>query len=184
MAVIASLRLGCSADEVLVVIKINSETITNHRETVLVIHHVRLWQSRRGTSIIRHGKLLELLHSTSCTIFLSVLDRVIFLWHLETDCRVAENDTAANYGAEDHDNLRSLILEMHCRVRVWQFIVEVLILETDTVHIVILHVVVDGQVVVDIASTVNIIRSEIEPDIVPVRWHVLVHGQGLVSEVV
>ena len=65
---------------------------------------------------------------------------------------------------------------MHCRVRIWHFIIEILILETNTMHVVVLHVVMDSQVVVDIASTVNILWDEIEPNIVPVRRHVLIHG--------
>ena len=124
----------CSTNEVLVVIKINSETITDHLETVLRHHYVRLWQSWHVTSILHHGKLLELLHSTSGTILLSILNRVVLLWHLKTEGWVTEDDANANHSTENHDNLRSLILEMHCRIWIWHFIVEVLILETNDGH--------------------------------------------------
>jgi hypothetical protein len=36
--------------------------------------------------------------------------------------------------------------------------------------IIILHVVENGEVIVNVASSIKILRQEIEPDIVPVRW--------------
>lgn len=164
-----------SANEVLVVIEVNSETIADHLETFLRQQHIRLWHSLHIAAVLHHCKLLELLHCTCGTVLLSVLDWVILLRHFETKGWVAEHDANTNKGTHDHNNLRSLILKVHSRVGIWQLIVKVLILETDTVHIVIFHVVVDSQVVMDIASAIDILWSEIESNIVPVWRHELVH---------
>jgi hypothetical protein len=42
--------------------------------------------------------------------------------------------------------------------------------------IVILHVVEDGEVIVDVTSSIKILWQEIEPNIVPVRWLDLIGG--------
>ena len=71
---------------------------------------------------------------------------------------------------------------MHCGVGIWHFVVEVFILIADTMHIVVLHIVVDGQIIMNVTSAINILRDEIEPNIIPVWWHVLIHRQCFVSE--
>lgn len=52
------------------------------------------------------------------------------------DYMPTKDDAAANDSAQDNNSLRSLILEMHCRVWVWHFIVKVFILETNDGHVV------------------------------------------------
>ena len=50
-------------------------------------------------------------------------------------------------------------------------------------HIVILHIVENSEVIVDIAAPVEVLRQKVEPDIVPVRWLDLVSGSAHMSEV-
>lgn len=56
---------------------------------------------------------------------------------------------------------------MHGGVRVWQLIIKVLVLESNSMHVVVLHIIEDCQVIVDVASSVQVLREEIEPHIVP-----------------
>ena len=72
---------------------------------------------------------------------------------------------------------------MHSGIWIWQLVVHVLILETNTVHVVVLHIVEDGHVIVDVASPIEVLWQKVEPDIVPVRWLDLIGRKILVSEI-
>jgi hypothetical protein len=59
---------------------------------------------------------------------------------------------------------------MHSGIRIWELVVEVLILVTHTMVIVVLHVVENSKVIMNIASSIEVLREEIESNIVPMRW--------------
>lgn len=102
-----------SANEVLVAIEIDSETISDHLETLIGIHDVGLWHLLDLTTILEHSKLLELLHSCGGTELLSHEERVIFLRELETKSWVSYNDSGRDQSNEEHHDGRSLVLKMH-----------------------------------------------------------------------
>ena len=74
-----------SADKVLVAIEVDSKTVSNHLETLVGVHHVGVWHLLDLTTILKHGKLLELLDSCGGTELLSHEERVILLWQFETE---------------------------------------------------------------------------------------------------
>ena len=59
---------------------------------------------------------------------------------------------------------------MHIVIRIWHFVIKILILVPNTMMVFILHIVKDSHVVVNVASSIEVLRKEIEPHIVPVRW--------------
>lgn len=78
----------------LVAIEIDSNTISNHLETLIGIHDISLWHLFDFTSILQHGKLLELLNGSGSTELLSHEERVILLWELKTESWVSNDDTS------------------------------------------------------------------------------------------
>ena len=82
-----------SANEIVVTIEVDSETISNHLETLIGIHDVRLWHLLDLSTILEHSKLLELLDSGGGTELLSHEERVILLWKLQTKSWVSHDDS-------------------------------------------------------------------------------------------
>jgi len=62
------------------------------------------------------------------------------------------------------------MLKMHSGIRIWELVIEILILVAYTMMIVVLHIVENGKVIMDVASSIKVLREEIESNIVPVRW--------------
>ena len=58
---------------------------------------------------------------------------------------------------------------MHIVIRIGTFVIHVFILESDTMHIIILHIVENSEVIVNVASSVEVLWEEIESNIIPVR---------------
>jgi hypothetical protein len=162
--------LWLSANEVLVTIEVESETISNHLETLVGIHDVGLWHLLDLATIFQHSELLELLDSGGGSELLSQEERVIFLRQFQTKSWVSNNDCDGNESEEVHDDSGHLVLHMHSVIRIRHFVVKILILVSNTMMIVILHIVEDGHVVMDVASSIQILGKEIESNIVPVRW--------------
>jgi hypothetical protein len=73
---------------------------------------------------------------------------------------------------------------MHSVIRIRHFVVKILILVSNTMMIVILHIVENGHVVMDVASSVDILRKEVESNIVPVRWLDLICWGLFMSKVI
>jgi hypothetical protein len=105
------------------------------------------------------------------------------LRELQTESWISNDDSDRSEAHEVHDDSGSLVLKMHAGIGVGKLVVEILILVSNTMVIVILHVVEDGEVIVHVASSIKILRQEIEPDIVPVRWLDLIGGSISMFEV-
>jgi hypothetical protein len=147
------------------------------------VHDVGVWHLLDLATILEHGQLLELLDGRGGTELLPHEERVIFLRELETKCWVSYDDANGDETEEEHDNSGPLVLEMHSRVRIRQLIVHVLVLESNTMHIVVLEIVENSEVVMNIASSIKILWEKVEPDIIPVRWLDLICGGLRMSEV-
>ena len=93
-----------SANEVLVTIEVDSETISNHLETLVGIHDVGLWHLLDLTTILQHGELLELLYSCGRTELLSHEERVILLRELQTKSWESDDDSDGGKSNEVHEH--------------------------------------------------------------------------------
>lgn len=82
---------GFSADEVVVVIEIESET-RSVIETLFSEHNVGVWELIHSCSIFDESQVLELLDCRGSSILLSVVERIIFLGHLKTEDGIADED--------------------------------------------------------------------------------------------
>jgi hypothetical protein len=71
---------------------------------------------------------------------------------------------------------------MHSRVGVRQFIIKIFISVTNTMQIIILHIIRNSHVVVQEHSSVKVLRSVVESHIIPVRWVVVLQRQRFVPE--
>ena len=83
-----------SANKIFVAIEIDSESISDHLETLVGIHDIGLRHLFDLTTIFQHGELLELLHSSGGTKLLSHEERVILLRELQTESWESDDDSA------------------------------------------------------------------------------------------
>ena len=118
------------------------------------------------------------------TILLPHEDRVVLLWQLKTQGWVSYDDGTGHEGSHEHGDLGPLLLEMHSGVWVWQLVVEILILISDTMHVVMLEIILIHEVVVNIGSSIQVLWQEIESHIVPVGWLDLINRQLFVSVII
>ena len=88
--------VNSSTNEVFIVVKINSESSSNHLKASLRIHDICFGKSLNLSTIFHHSKLLLLLDGSSCSVFLPVLDWVILLRHFETQSWVSNNNSTTN----------------------------------------------------------------------------------------
>ena len=133
-----------SAYKVIVVWKIDSETITDHWESFLVDHNICSTNIfSHCVTIFDHCQLLELLDCSSSTILLSILNGVILLRHFKTKGWISDHDSKRYKGTTKHDNCGSLVLKVHSIIRIWHFPIQVLVLVTNTVMIVHMHIIKD-----------------------------------------
>ena len=158
-----------SANKVLVAIEIDSESISYHLESLVGVHNIRLWHLFDFATIFEHSKLLELLNGSGGTELLSHEERVILLWKLQTNCWVSDNNSNRDKAEQEHDDGRSLMLKMHSGIWIWELVVEILILVSYTMMIVVLHIVENSKVIMHEASSIKVLREEIESNIVPMR---------------
>ena len=117
-----------SADQIIVAIKVNSNTVADHLETFVGVHDISLWVLWNVVTVLKHGELLELLNGSRGTILLPEHNWVILLWHLQTKSWVSDNNGNRDEGSHKHDDWRSLVLKMHVAVRIGHFVIKILIL--------------------------------------------------------
>ena len=102
-----------STDKVGVAVQVDSESITDHLETLVGVHDIGLWHLFDSSTILDHSQLLELLHGSGGTELLSHEERVILLRKLQTKGWISYNDSSREESDEEHDHSRPFVLKMH-----------------------------------------------------------------------
>ena len=82
-----------SANEIVVVVEVESKTVARVIETLRSKHDISTWRCFCLTTILDKSESLELLDSSGCCVLLSPVEGVIFLGHLETENGISEEDT-------------------------------------------------------------------------------------------
>ena len=85
-----------SANEVIVVVKIKSDTIASMIETIGSKDNICPWCLFGLSTIFNEGNGLHLFNRSRCGILLSPVEGIILLRHLETKDWIAEEDTNSN----------------------------------------------------------------------------------------
>lgn len=93
-----------SANEVVVVVKIKSDTVASMIETVGSKDHISAWCLLSLSTILNEGKGLHLLNCGRCSVLLSPVEGIILLRHLETKDGIAEEDSDCNHCAKHRES--------------------------------------------------------------------------------
>ena len=152
-------------------------------ETIWSEYNVRLWKFLGLTTVLDKSKSLELLHCRPCTVLLSEIERVVLLRHPQTENGIANENPNGNYSSEHRKSSRPLLLVMHSRTGIRQLVVEVLIGVTEGVCSVMWEIILVHVVIMEVHSAIEVLRKEVEPNIVPMCWHEFIKRQLLVSPV-
>lgn len=85
-----------SANEVVVVVKIKSDTVASVIETIGSKDHICARSLLCLATILNEGKGLHLLNRSRCSVLLSPVEGIILLRHLETKDWITKEDCDSN----------------------------------------------------------------------------------------
>lgn len=167
--VVCVILIVYSANEVVVVVEVVSETVADLLETLVRDHGGRVtWWFLHAKTIL-HLRLFLVLHDRCGTrILLPPVEWVILLRQFEAKDGEKDEKTDGGNVAKAADRLRSLQLEMHGDGWIGQFVVEVFVDEAGRVRKIVLEIVSVHVVVVQVHTTILMFRLEIEAYVVPV----------------
>ena len=85
-----------SANEVVVVVEVKSETVSSLIETIRSKHYISSWRLLGLTTVLDERDGLELFDGSRCCVLLSPVEGIILLRHLQTEDGIAKEDTNGN----------------------------------------------------------------------------------------